>query len=80
MIVDVERRNRFLRQADPNLRAIPPSRNGLTEHTKRAALQGGWIWAEAQSNAEYQNLEPWGWHRKDGRFLPKCQVQFERIV
>ena len=57
--LDIERCNHSLHQADHNLRAIPLSRNGLTEHTKRAALQGGYIWAEAQSNVEYQVPELW---------------------
>ena len=43
-------------------------------------MQGGWIWAEAHSNVEYQNPELWGWHRKDGRILPKWQEQCERTV
>ena len=31
-------------------------------------------------NVEYQNPELWGRHRKDCRFLPKQQEQFERTV
>ena len=47
---------------------------------KQAALQGQWIWAEAQSNVKYQNPDLWGWHRKDGRFFSQWQEQFERTV
>ena len=45
-----------------------------------SSLHERWIWAEAQSNVEYQNPELWKWHRKDGRFLSKWQEQFERTV
>ena len=37
--LDIERLKHFSRLPDPNLGALPPSRNGLTEHTKRAAFQ-----------------------------------------
>ena len=59
--IDIERFNHFTRLPDPDLRTLPPSRNGLTEHIKRAALQAGWIWAEATTNVEQQNPEIWGW-------------------
>ena len=59
--IDIERFNHFTRLSDPNLRTLPPSRNGLTEHIKRAALQAGWIWAEAVANDEQQNPELWDW-------------------
>ena len=40
----------FKRLADINLRAIPFSRLGLIEHTKRACLQGGRLWNECLHN------------------------------
>ena len=56
--IDIERFNHFTRLSDPNLIALPPSRNGLTEHIKIAALQAGWIWAEATTtNVEQHNPE-----------------------
>lgn len=76
--LDIERCNYFLCQADCNLRAIFLSRNGLTEHTKPADLQGGWIWTEAQSSVEYESSEVWRWHIKDGRILLNWQEQFVR--
>ena len=32
--IDIKRFNRFTRLSDPSLKTLPPSRNGLTEHTK----------------------------------------------
>ena len=71
----VERLNNFLRQADPNLRLLPPSRNGPIEYIKRATLQGGWIWIEARTNVQYQDPELWGWKFKDRKYLPKWQSE-----
>ena len=47
----VERLKHFTDQSDSNLPVIPSSRDGLTEHVKRAALQAGWIWTEARTNS-----------------------------
>ena len=75
----VERLNHFTRQSDSNLRVIPPSRDGLTEHVKRAALQAGWIWTEARTNVQHQTPELWGWQFKDGKYSPKWQSQIDGI-
>ena len=79
--IDIERFNHFTRLSDPNLRTLPPSRNGLTEHIKRAALQAGWIWAEAVTNVEQQNPELWGWKTtKEGRFYPRWYIEGDTTV
>ena len=73
--LDIERLKHYARPPDPNLKSLPPSRNGLTEHTKRAALQAGWIWAEAVSNTEQQNPELWGWMNENGHYSPRWYLQ-----
>ena len=79
--IDIERFNHFTRLSDPNLRTLPPSRNGLTEHIKRAALQAGWIWAETVTNVEQQNPELWGWKTtKEGRFYPRWYIEGDTTV
>ena len=78
--LDAERLQQFLRQADPKLRLLPPSRNGLREHVKRAALQGGWIWSEARTDVEFQDPELWGWQWSKNRYVPRWQSEIEDAV
>ena len=77
--INMKRMKHFEYLAESNLRLLPPSRNGLTEHIKRAVLQGGWLWQEAVHNVEYQNPEDWGWLLKEEKFVPKWQSIEEPI-
>ena len=64
-----ERLRHFKRQADTNLRIIPLSKLGLIEHTKRACLQGGWLWRECLHNVLLPDPTLWGWkHQVKGLY------------
>ena len=45
-----ERVPHFKQQASVNIRQLPLSRPGLTEHVKRGCIQGGWLWGECFAN------------------------------
>ena len=49
-----------LRTANPNLRNIIPSKDGLTQNIKRAAFQAGWLWQECHVNPVYPLITEWG--------------------
>ena len=80
-----ERLLHFKRQAITNLRAIPPSKNGLIEHVKRACLQGGWLWKECVENVVIPNPTDWGWKKLDEQLVPVWQnsencLKVEKLV
>ena len=77
--LDSERKEHFMRLADPKLRSLPVSRRGLLEHTRRACLQAGWLWREGKSNVATQDPTNWGWTRIDGKFVPKWHTLDEDI-
>ena len=56
--LDALRMNYFRSSTDNSLRTLLLSRNGLTEHSKRACLQGG-------------NATHWGWRFIDNKYIPK---------
>ena len=71
--IDIQRMRQFEYHAETSLRLIPPSRNGLIEHLKRACFQGGWIWREAINNIDTPDPENWGWKLNDGKYHPRWQ-------
>ena len=58
-----ERAAHFKRLASVNIRQLPLSRPGLIEHTKRACIQGGWLWGECVANMQIPPVTEWGWQR-----------------
>ena len=42
--LDALKMNQFRCSTDNSLRTLPLSRDGLTEHIKRASFQGGYDW------------------------------------
>ena len=70
--VNKERLVHFKRLADINLHAILFSRSGLIEHTKRACLQGGWLWNECLHNVSSPD-PTWGWEKTDEGLIPFWQ-------
>ena len=48
--LDIFRMNQFCKWTSFNPHNLILSRKGLLEHTKRAALQAGWIWKECEFN------------------------------
>ena len=75
----------FKRQADTNLRTIPLSKLGLIEHTKRACLQGGWLWRECLHNVLLLDPTLWGWKKSVEGLIPCWQqcgdyIQVNNII
>ena len=73
--------NDFSRLPSCNLRSIPFSRLGLTEHTKRTCFQAGWCWVECRENVIMPDVEQWGCHRGVQQLLlPTWQKSNENLV
>ena len=73
--------NHFSRLPSCNLRSIPFSRLGLTEHTKRTCFQAGWCWVECRGNVIMPDVEQWGRHRGVQQLLmPTWQKSNENLV
>jgi hypothetical protein len=54
-----------------SLENIPPSRDALQEHTKRAVFQAGYVWAQATvRRPEVPSPEDWGWERGENGWTP----------
>ena len=45
--LDSERELHYIQLADSNIRHLPVSLRGLTEHMKRACYEARWLWQEA---------------------------------
>ena len=71
--------NQFSKCTSFNPRNLILSRKGSLEHTKRAALQEGWIWKECEFNVPNQCPTNWGWCRNviDANFFPKWQCNVD---
>jgi hypothetical protein len=54
-----------------SLENIPPSRDALQEHTKRAVFQAGYVWTQATvRRPEVPSPEDWCWERGDNGWTP----------
>ena len=51
-----ERVPHFKQQVSVNIRQLPLSRPGLTEHVKRGCIQGGWLWGECFANMQIPDV------------------------
>ena len=58
--LDIFGMNKFSKCMCFNRRNLILSWKGLIEHTKRAALQAGWIWNEWEFNVSNQCPTKWG--------------------
>ena len=65
-------RQALFAQGTQSIESIPPTKAALTEHMKRAAYQGGYVWGKALDPV--QNLPSpthWGWTEEREGFIPK---------
>ena len=61
--VDEVRQDLFAKKQRP-YEAIPPTRAALIQHTKHAAYQAGFVWAQAiLRQPEAENPADWGWEK-----------------
>ena len=80
------RRQKSITSTDSNLRNLPPSRDALLQHTKRACYQAGYLWSETISNVELPDPTNWGWKRSiNGTLLPLwvaelCSIQIDTFI
>ena len=54
-----------------SLRALPPSRDGLTEHIKRDCLEGGFEWRTLAEDRDFTDRTHWGWGFIDNKYITK---------
>ena len=67
-----ERLNKFQKSTDDDLRKLPPSREALLQHTKRACYQAGYLWQESESDLDLPDPKLWGWTFNEDRGLIPC--------
>ena len=71
--IDLLRMRDFEHTAHNNLRFLPPSRNGLLQHCKRAAYEAGWVQRQCMENVELPDPTLWGWREMNDEFIPRWQ-------
>ena len=65
----------FESSGENDLRKLPPSRSGLLQHAKRAALQAGYVWKECEKNTVVPDPRQWGYMDFDDTHLaPRWQA------
>ena len=81
-----ERLSKFQKSTDDDLRKLPPSRDALLQHTKRACYQAGYLWQESESDMDLPDPKLWGWTFDENRGLIPCwltgtsSIDLERFV
>ena len=59
-----------------DLRQLPPSEDALLLHMKRASLQAGYLWKEAEEDVTIPDPKLWGWCLDQNNLLmPQWQLQ-----
>ena len=69
--LDALRMNQFRCSTDNSLRTLPSPRDGLTEHIKRACLQGGYVWRTPVEDVGFTDATHWGWRFIDNKYIAK---------
>ena len=69
--LDTLRMNQFRCYTDKSPRTLSPSRDGLTEHIKRACLQGGCEWRAPVGDVDFTDARHWGGRFIDNKYIPK---------
>lgn len=85
--VDSARKYMFAAKAR-SIDAIPPTQAALLQHTKRAILQGGYIWGQAHIRSpDIPSPESWGWKKspKNGweplwTLLPEAAISCSELL
>ena len=65
----------FKYMKDSDLRKLPPSREALEQHTRRACYQAGYVWKETVRDIVLPNPENWGWVLEENVYKPRWQQQ-----
>lgn len=56
-----DRLNKFRKSTDDDLRKLPPSKDALLQHAKRACYQAGYVWQESMEDLLLPSPTLWGW-------------------
>ena len=71
---------KFLISSDNDLRKLPPGREVLTLHIKRACLVAGYLWRESVEDFQLPEFTLWGWFRnEDGSYRPLWEAQVGNV-
>ena len=66
-----EARRELFTQCSRTIDNIPPTKNALIQHLRRAVYQAGYIWAQAlEPNPKLPSPEHWGWKATDSGWKP----------
>ena len=77
--LDALRMNQFRCSTDNSLRTLPPSRDGLTEHIKRACLQDGSGWRTTVEDIDFTDATHWSWRFIDNKYVPKWHDYSDKV-
>ena len=48
------------------MRALPPTDDGLIYHVRRSCYEAGWVWGNTLSQQDCMRLTHWGWDTEQG--------------
>ena len=71
--IDALRMRDFEHSAHNNLRFLPPSKNGLLQHCRRAGYEAGWVQRQCLEDVDLPDPLMWGWSKINDEFVPKWQ-------
>ena len=68
-----------------SFRLHPPSKVGLLQHIKRAAIQPGWVDYQCKENTDLPDPSEWGWTKRNGSYIPLWQdidspINIENVI
>ena len=67
-----EARQELFVKKSRTLENIPPTQEALLQHTKRAVIQGGFVWGQCSlKHSDIPCPSNWGWYRNDNTWSPK---------
>ena len=70
-----EARKQMFAKGNRQLQHIPPTREALQQHAKRAVYQAGHIWGQSQTaNPDMPSPAEWGWKKNDDGWHPFWNV------
>ena len=69
--IDALRMRDFEHSAHNNLRFLPPSKNGLLQHCRRAGYEAGWVQRQCLEDVDLPDPLMWGWSKINDEFVPK---------
>lgn len=76
-----EARKYFFTKKQRPLQSLPPTRESLVQHVRRAVLQGVFLWGQSLiSSPNIPDPEQWGWKLNEGVYQPLWSTSPEALV